>query len=75
MSELQAHREKEHPITYEKACGLIAQASIEWVSKNIHPYVPRNCKDTDRGYFRKMVLFMVSTGAFPGRIKPGKDDE
>ena len=42
---------------YGYYANLITNSSIEWVQKNIHPFVPRTQKDTDRDYFRNMVLY------------------
>lgn len=37
--------------------NLLEIMPIEWIQRNIHPFVPRTQKDTDRDYFRKMVLY------------------
>lgn len=42
---------------YSYYANLIDSISIEWLQKNIHPFVPRDKNDTDRDYFRKMVLY------------------
>ncbi len=38
--------------------NLLEIMPIEWIQRNIHPFVPRLKKDTDRDYFRKMVLYV-----------------
>lgn len=42
---------------YSYYANLLEIMPIEWIQKNIHPFVPRDKKDTDRNYFRKMVLY------------------
>ena len=50
----------EMPKDYSYYASLLQIMPIEWVQKNIHPFVPRDEKDTDRDYFRKMVLYAYS---------------
>ena len=45
---------------YEKAARQLAEAPVEWVQENVHPYVQRNAKETSREYFRRMVLWLLT---------------
>jgi len=46
--------------TLEDAMRMISEESLEWVEENIHPHVPRDEKDSDSSYFRKMALFLLT---------------
>ncbi len=53
---------KKNPLLkdYFYYANLLEIIPIEWIQKNIHPFVSRTQKDTDRDYFRKMVLYAQS---------------
>jgi len=50
---------------YVEAAKKLQSMSLDAISTEIHPYVPRLSADTDRIYFRKMVLWLVATSLEP----------
>lgn len=52
-------------MTYLDAFQIIQDASLEWIERNVHPFVKRERGDTDASFTRKMAQHILATGKKP----------
>ena len=62
---------KNNPKSIEDFVKILVEADVDWVRKNVHPYVLRSSKDTDASYVRKMALWMKATNVWCDSLKGG----